>query len=107
MKIRCLNCDELYDLQETDNRNDQILILRYAKCPHCDLPRYPGSFSKKHKEIRIEPPEHIDGQCDICGESVDNKKWNLCHNCYMRVWKKKTDYNTVYMKEWRSKNHYR
>ena len=41
------------------------------------------------------------GTCDVCGGRVENKKWNLCHNCYSRLWKSKVDYNRVYMREWR------
>ena len=105
IQIRCFSCDEIYSIEEVSNKNEQLLLIRYAKCDKCGTPRNPESFKNKPK-IKIREPHHKEGQCDNCGGEVDNKKWNLCHACYMRVWKKKTSYNLIYMREWRRKNHY-
>jgi hypothetical protein len=99
IQIRCFHCDEFYFIQEVRDKNEQASLLRYAVCDKCGTPRNPDSF-KTHKKIKLRPIKQK-GQCDNCGAEVSNKKWNLCHACYMRVWKKSTNYNTEYMREYR------
>ena len=108
IQVVCYNCEQLYSLRDSKYKDEREQIIRYAKCPFCGTPRDAQQFSKKETHDHVlDVPKRIEGQCDVCGATVTNKKYNLCRNCYSRMWKQETNYNRVYMKKWREKNHYK
>ena len=104
----CYQCDTPYQIPVPSGKDERELAIRYAKCPDCNTPRDHVQFNKK-EVMYTEEKIKVLGECDICGANVQNKKYNLCRNCYSKMWKKNTDYNRTYMKKWReaNKNHYK
>lgn len=105
IQIRCASCETLYFIETSKIKREQDLLFRYAKCTHCGTSRNPNAKKDSrgiHKKVRITPAKRVIGECNECGDPVDNKKLNLCHRHYIQAWKKATKYNTVYMKNWRN-----
>lgn len=102
--IHCYSCNKKYHLDDQGlSVDDRLQIIQFAKCTACGVPRDPIQFNQ-YKPGEIEPLlEHVEGKCDVCGENIDNKKWNLCHKHYIASWKRATHYNTRYMREWRKR----
>ena len=105
MQVHCYACDLLYDIGDSKRKEERENLIQKAVCPRCQIPRDERQFFAKTSVVVIEVVRVI-GECDVCGGGVHNKKYNLCRNCYMCLWKKQSGYNVKYMKEYRARKNY-
>ena len=74
LKVRCEQCNQLYDIPYSRNLKTISVYLHFSKCPHCGYKQNSAIDDKKH--------------CEVCNvPTVKNQR--LCHICYMNKYRNK------------------